>query len=260
MFWVTWLEAVKWKVKWKWAHSFVRCVAQFFPQASSQVSIFDFCCLYNMIQIKVFYNISFLKDRCEAITTNEHDVVTCNDLIQILWHKLECLILKRMDSWLNINWQLGRSALQNTLMLDLPLQQQSNWLCYRIGYRPCYSQGLKNLPFLLTDKCAITRYFLACLRNLTECDHMHLPIWRQLQYRPCELNSNAILDRSNCFKHLRKKQSTGFDSIRKLCTSTITPYISTTHLFASGVNWIFEIQVLQTSLTSFTLIGIMWMF
>ena len=180
MFWVTWLEAVKWKVKRKWGHSFVCCVAQFFPQASSQVSIFDFCCLYNMIQIKVFYNISFLKDRCEVITTNENDVVTCNDLMQILWHKLECLILKRMDSWLNINWQLGRSALQNTLMLDPPLQQQSNWLCYLIGYRPCYSQGLKNVPFLLTDKCAITMYFLARLRNLTECDHMHLPIWRQL--------------------------------------------------------------------------------
>ena len=76
----------------------VYSVAQLFPHPSSQVSIFDFCGLYNIIQIKVFYNISFPKDRCEVITTDENDVATCNDLTQILRHKLECLILKCMDT------------------------------------------------------------------------------------------------------------------------------------------------------------------
>ena len=42
----------------------------------------------------MFYNISFPKDRCEVITTDENDVSTCNDLVQILRHKLGCLISK----------------------------------------------------------------------------------------------------------------------------------------------------------------------
>ena len=66
-----------------------RCVAQFFLRASSQSSIFGFRCWYNMIWIKVFYNNCFPKDRCEVIKTNENNVATCNDLMQILQHKLE---------------------------------------------------------------------------------------------------------------------------------------------------------------------------
>ena len=37
----------------------------------------------------MFYNISFPEDRCEVITTDENDVATSNDVMQILWHKLE---------------------------------------------------------------------------------------------------------------------------------------------------------------------------
>ena len=43
-----------------------------------------------MIQIKVFYNI-FCEDRCEVITTDKNEVATCDDLIQIIRDKLECL-------------------------------------------------------------------------------------------------------------------------------------------------------------------------
>ena len=42
----------------------------------------------------MFYNISFPKDRCEVITTDENDVATSNDVMQILWHKLEQEIIK----------------------------------------------------------------------------------------------------------------------------------------------------------------------
>lgn len=44
-----------------------------------------------MIQLKVFYNISFPEDRCEIITTEENEVATFEDLMQILRRKLECL-------------------------------------------------------------------------------------------------------------------------------------------------------------------------
>ena len=37
-----------------------------------------------MIQIKLFYNISFPEDRCKVITTDENEVATCDDLMQIL--------------------------------------------------------------------------------------------------------------------------------------------------------------------------------
>jgi len=40
-----------------------------------------------MIQIKVFYDISFPEDRCEVITTDENEVVACDDLMQIVWDK-----------------------------------------------------------------------------------------------------------------------------------------------------------------------------
>ena len=44
-----------------------------------------------MIQLKVFYNISFPGDRCELITADENEVPTFDDLMQILRNKLECL-------------------------------------------------------------------------------------------------------------------------------------------------------------------------
>jgi len=44
-----------------------------------------------MIQIKVVYYISFPEDRCEVITTDENEVATWDDLMQIARDKLECL-------------------------------------------------------------------------------------------------------------------------------------------------------------------------
>ena len=44
-----------------------------------------------MIQLKVFYNISFPEDRCDLITPDENEVSTFNDLMQIVRNKLECL-------------------------------------------------------------------------------------------------------------------------------------------------------------------------
>ena len=37
---------------------------------------------------KFFYNICFPEDRCEVITTDENEVSTCDDFMQILQHKL----------------------------------------------------------------------------------------------------------------------------------------------------------------------------
>ena len=47
--------------------------------------------LCNMIQLKVFYNISFAEDRCEVITTDENQLSSCEDLMQIVRDKIECL-------------------------------------------------------------------------------------------------------------------------------------------------------------------------
>ena len=44
-----------------------------------------------MIQLKVFYNISFPEDWCELITAYESEVSSFDDLMQILRNKLECL-------------------------------------------------------------------------------------------------------------------------------------------------------------------------
>ena len=44
-----------------------------------------------MIQLKVFYNISFPEDRCELITADENEVSTFDDLMRIVRNKLECL-------------------------------------------------------------------------------------------------------------------------------------------------------------------------
>lgn len=44
-----------------------------------------------MIQLKVFYNISFPEDRCEIITTKENELTSFEDLMQIVRRKLECL-------------------------------------------------------------------------------------------------------------------------------------------------------------------------
>ena len=68
---------------------------EFFPRASSydQSSIFRSNC-YLVVQHNTdnsFYNISFPEDRCEVITTDENEVATCDDLMQIVRDKLECL-------------------------------------------------------------------------------------------------------------------------------------------------------------------------
>ena len=44
-----------------------------------------------MIQLKVFYNISFPEDRCELIPAYESEVSSFDDLMQIVRNKLECL-------------------------------------------------------------------------------------------------------------------------------------------------------------------------
>ena len=44
-----------------------------------------------MIQLKVFYNISFSEDRCELITADENEESTFNDLIRFVRNELECL-------------------------------------------------------------------------------------------------------------------------------------------------------------------------
>jgi len=44
-----------------------------------------------MIQLKVFYDISFLEDRRELITADENEVSTFDDLTRIVRNKLECL-------------------------------------------------------------------------------------------------------------------------------------------------------------------------
>ena len=38
-----------------------------------------------------FFNTSFPEDRCEVITTDENELATCDDLMQIVRDKLECL-------------------------------------------------------------------------------------------------------------------------------------------------------------------------
>ena len=44
-----------------------------------------------MIQLKVFYNISFPEDRCELITADENEVSTFDDLMRFVRNKLQCL-------------------------------------------------------------------------------------------------------------------------------------------------------------------------
>ena len=65
------------------------------------------------MQIRVFYNISFPEDGCEVIT-----MATCNDLMQIVRNKLECLqfipdeelgIQYKDDEDTFVNLQLGDS-------------------------------------------------------------------------------------------------------------------------------------------------------
>ena len=43
-----------------------------------------------MIQLKVFYDISFPEDRCDLITPDENEVSTFDDLMRIVRNKLEC--------------------------------------------------------------------------------------------------------------------------------------------------------------------------
>ena len=47
----------------------------------------SFSIKYNMIQLKVFYNI-FPEDRCELITVDENEMSTFDDLMRIVRNKL----------------------------------------------------------------------------------------------------------------------------------------------------------------------------
>ena len=51
-----------------------------------------------MIQLKVFYDISFPEDRCDLITPDENEVSTFDDLMQIVRNKLECYNLFLMKN------------------------------------------------------------------------------------------------------------------------------------------------------------------
>ena len=55
------------------------------------VYLLSFSIKYNMIQLKVFYNISFPEDRCELITVDENEMSTFDDLMRIVRNKFECL-------------------------------------------------------------------------------------------------------------------------------------------------------------------------
>ena len=45
-----------------------------------------------MLQLKVFYNISFPEgDRCEIISTEENEVASFKALMQVLRRKIDCL-------------------------------------------------------------------------------------------------------------------------------------------------------------------------
>ena len=159
MFWVTWQNAREYLPS--------RCVAQFFLALvlSRRSLAFD-------TDNGFFYHISFPEDRCEVMTPDENEVATCDDHLQILRHKLESLILKHTDSWHGISrlpskipwcW-IPSSAMIESIML--PRRLSSSF------------PSTKNLLFLLTEKPAITRWFLACLRSAKECDHVRLPIRR----------------------------------------------------------------------------------
>ena len=71
----------------------------------------------------MFHNISFPEDRCEVITTDEIDVATSNDVMQILRRKLECLTSARTRDSVSISNFLELTTLQNNPMLDSTLQQ-----------------------------------------------------------------------------------------------------------------------------------------
>ena len=62
-----------------------------------------------MIQLKVFYNISFAADRCEVITADENQLSTFDDLMQIVREKLECLQFIP-DEELRIHWCRNEKA------------------------------------------------------------------------------------------------------------------------------------------------------
>ena len=51
-----------------------------------------------MIQLKVFYNISFPEDRCELVKADENKVSTFDDLMRIVRNKLECYNLFLMKN------------------------------------------------------------------------------------------------------------------------------------------------------------------
>ena len=176
--------------------------------------------------------------------TDENDVTTCNDLMQILRHKLECLILKHTDLWLDIDQQLARNALQNTLMLDLPLSA-----IFKLIMLPCRSSSMLFLRIK-----TFRRQVFSSLRQ--ERDGMRSPTLTYLV---------SVVD------HVSLIQIHYSTVATVSCVSEKTVYLFSqyeetllsnsyaVHFYYTynclGLNWIYEIHVLQISLSSCTLLS-----
>ena len=98
-----------------------------------------------MIQLKVFYNISFPEDRCELITAHESEVSSFDDLMQIVRNKLECLqfipdeelrIQYKDDEDTFVNLRLGDS-LHDALRCAQPVSGTTfRWVKIKIQWQP----------------------------------------------------------------------------------------------------------------------------
>ena len=75
-------------VKRTWAHSFALRSSGFPSRFFSFVDLWLSLLVQHDTDKGFFYNISFPEDRCEVMTTGENEVATCDDLTQILRHKL----------------------------------------------------------------------------------------------------------------------------------------------------------------------------
>ena len=80
-----------------WAYSFALCSSVFPSPIFSVVDLWLSLLVQHDMDKGFFYNIAFPEDRCEAISTDENDVVTWIILCKSLRHTFN---LKRTDSWL----------------------------------------------------------------------------------------------------------------------------------------------------------------
>ena len=116
-----------------------------------------------MIWMKVFYSICFPEDRCEVIKTDENDVATCNDLMEILRHKLECQFqnARTRDSVSIGNFLELLSKYRDAGFLFLAIIK-SIMLSHRLSM---FFPRIKKLPFSLAEeplKLANTRNTITC--------------------------------------------------------------------------------------------------